>query len=269
MILTLRWRVPERPVTTRWRGPEGMLAAVARNPSMPIAAIVAASGGGDVVGPESATDSAVARFDGTTGKLIQNSAVTIDDNGGLSATLAAANTANQHKIGRVGIGTNGDGGDQIDATSPLLIKSSGADAAYVTPTFFGMKVLGAEKVGLSSAYNVAPDTLFTRVSAGVLAIGNGATNDASAHVKAGLIESTAGGFKFPDGSVQSTAAGPPSRFDVVSPAGTWTITHGLGRVPAVQVFLASGEAILPDITVDATHITATFASPRAGFVLAS
>lgn len=37
---------------------------------------------GDVVGPSSATDNAIARYDGTTGKLIQNSAVTIDDTTG-------------------------------------------------------------------------------------------------------------------------------------------------------------------------------------------
>lgn len=42
------------------------------------------SGGGDVVGPASATDNAIARFDSTTGKLIQNSTVTIDDNGTLA-----------------------------------------------------------------------------------------------------------------------------------------------------------------------------------------
>lgn len=36
---------------------------------------------GDVVGPASATDNAIARFDTTTGKLIQNSTVTITDNG--------------------------------------------------------------------------------------------------------------------------------------------------------------------------------------------
>lgn len=36
---------------------------------------------GDVVGPASATDNAIARFDSTTGKLIQNSVVTIDDAG--------------------------------------------------------------------------------------------------------------------------------------------------------------------------------------------
>lgn len=40
---------------------------------------------GDVVGPSSSTDNAVARFDGTTGKLIQNSAVTVDDSGNITA----------------------------------------------------------------------------------------------------------------------------------------------------------------------------------------
>jgi hypothetical protein len=42
--------------------------------------------GGDVVGPSSATDNAVARFDTTTGKLIQNSTTTIDDSGVLSTS---------------------------------------------------------------------------------------------------------------------------------------------------------------------------------------
>ena len=47
-------------------------------------------GSGDVVGPASSTDNAVARFDGTTGKLIQDSNATLGDNGGLSLTAAAA-----------------------------------------------------------------------------------------------------------------------------------------------------------------------------------
>ncbi len=42
-----------------------------------------AGGAGDVSGPASATDNALARFDGTTGKLIKNSAVTLDDNGNI------------------------------------------------------------------------------------------------------------------------------------------------------------------------------------------
>ena len=56
------------------------------------------AGSGDVVGPASATDNAIARFDTTTGKLIQNSAVTIADTtgaiaGALSIALGTASTA--------------------------------------------------------------------------------------------------------------------------------------------------------------------------------
>lgn len=45
------------------------------------------AGAGDVVGPASAaTDNAVVRYDSTTGKLIQNSTVTIDDAGNISTS---------------------------------------------------------------------------------------------------------------------------------------------------------------------------------------
>lgn len=43
-------------------------------------------GSGDVVGPSSSTDNAIVRFDLTTGKLIKNSSVTIDDSGNVSTS---------------------------------------------------------------------------------------------------------------------------------------------------------------------------------------
>jgi hypothetical protein len=43
---------------------------------------------GDVVGPSSATNNALARFDSTTGKLIKNSTVTVSDTGDISANGA-------------------------------------------------------------------------------------------------------------------------------------------------------------------------------------
>lgn len=60
----------------------------------------ATTGAGDVSGPASSTDNAVARFDGTTGKLIQDSGVTIDDSGNLTAnnfsgTSSGTNTGDQ------------------------------------------------------------------------------------------------------------------------------------------------------------------------------
>lgn len=57
------------------------------------AAIGSGGGGtGDVTGPASSTDNAIARFHLATGKLIQNSTVTIGDNGNISTTIA--NTGN-------------------------------------------------------------------------------------------------------------------------------------------------------------------------------
>lgn len=68
-------------------------------------------GSGDVVGPASSTDNAVARFDGTTGKLLQNSAFVVDDTGHVSsfggnivfpasqASSANANTLDDYEEG--------------------------------------------------------------------------------------------------------------------------------------------------------------------------
>jgi hypothetical protein len=53
--------------------------------------LIVNSNTGNVVGPGSATDNAVARFDATTGKLLQNSVVTIGDTGNVAGvgTLAS------------------------------------------------------------------------------------------------------------------------------------------------------------------------------------
>ena len=51
------------------------------------------SGTADVSGPASSTDNAVVRFDGVTGKVIQNSSVTISDAGAVSAASLALTTA--------------------------------------------------------------------------------------------------------------------------------------------------------------------------------
>lgn len=49
-------------------------------------------GSGDVVGPSGATDNAIARFDTTTGKLIQDSVITIADTTGNMAGVGTINT---------------------------------------------------------------------------------------------------------------------------------------------------------------------------------
>lgn len=53
------------------------------------------SGTGDVVGPASSTDNAIVRYDSTTGKLLQDSVVTIADTSG---NMAGVGTLNTHTL---------------------------------------------------------------------------------------------------------------------------------------------------------------------------
>ncbi len=70
---------------------------------------------GDVVGPNSSTDNAIARFDGTTGKFIQNSVVVIDDTGNISG------------IGTLGVGA-------ITSTGLLTVALAGNTATFRNTT---------------------------------------------------------------------------------------------------------------------------------------
>jgi hypothetical protein len=70
---------------------------------------------GGVVGPASATDNAITRFDGTTGKLVQNSTVTLDDNGNI-------------------INANSIGLDTTPATVPTTVGTMSWDDGDGVPT---------------------------------------------------------------------------------------------------------------------------------------
>ena len=103
--------------------------------------ISSANSGGDVVGPASATDNALARFDTTTGKLLQNSGATVDDSGNITATnLSGTNTGNQ----------------TIALTGEVTGSGTGSFAATITG--------GA--VTLAKMANVASGTVFYRKTAG-------------------------------------------------------------------------------------------------------
>jgi hypothetical protein len=92
---------------------------------------------GDVYGPASATDNAVARYDGTTGKIIQNSAVTIADDG---ATVIAANsTSDGLRITQIGSGNAllVEDSANPDAT-PFVVTAAGKVGVNVaSPSIFG------------------------------------------------------------------------------------------------------------------------------------
>lgn len=83
------------------------------------------AGTGDVVGPASATDNAIVRWDTTTGKLVQDSIWTIADTGQL---LGLSTTANQMKVGY-------DASNyfitDVDSTGLVTFNATGAGAAFI------------------------------------------------------------------------------------------------------------------------------------------
>ena len=112
-----------------------------------------ASGSGDVTGPASSTDNAVARFDSTTGKIIQNSGVVINDSGevtvgvwkgtevGLSYGGTGASTASQAR-GNILPSYTGNGGKvlavNVGATDTEWIAAGGTGTVTSVGTGTGL-----------------------------------------------------------------------------------------------------------------------------------
>ena len=91
----------------------------------------ASSGSGDVVGPSSATDNAVVRFDGTTGKLIQNSTVTLSDTGVLTVPELSTTSITSLTNNPIVIAPDGTGDVHLNADS-VRIGDNNTDATLLT-----------------------------------------------------------------------------------------------------------------------------------------
>jgi hypothetical protein len=139
--------------------------------------------GGDVVGPASATDNAVARFDGTTGKLIQNSTAIVSDAGALSiATIdlgAADTTLSRSSAGVLAVeGVNvltTATGQPLDATLTALAayNTNGLMTQTSADTFTGRTITGtADQIDVANGSGVAGNpTLSLPAAARTKAIG--------------------------------------------------------------------------------------------------
>jgi len=93
-------------------------------------------GGGDVYGPVSATDNAIARFNTTTGKLIQNSGVTIDDSNNL-VTSGYLRGNNGMYVGDDEYFWS-DAEDRIATTDDFYVQGSSSNTyLYSTNTYLG------------------------------------------------------------------------------------------------------------------------------------
>ena len=87
--------------------------------------VTATGGAGDMNGPASATDNAVARFDGTGGKTVQNSTVTISDTGDITAAGKLFTADGTNAAPAIAITSSTGTGLYLDAANTLGVATGG------------------------------------------------------------------------------------------------------------------------------------------------
>jgi len=199
---------------------------------------------GSLTGPGSSTDNAIVRFDGTGGGLAQDSSVLIADDG--SMIISGSSSGNMLRITQTGTGnalvvedsTNPDsspfvidasGNVGIGATAPrapLHVSPAGAasDDFNVLVSQFRPNIVLEDLSGSATDFQLFVDnnalqfrygdaSTDTKLATEAMSIMNsgrvgiGRTPTTNLLEVAGTIESTTGGFKFPDGSTQTKSAG--------------------------------------------------------------
>ncbi len=124
---------------------------------------------GDVVGPASATDNAIARFDSTTGKLIQNSVVTVSDTGVIDGATTITNldyldfdTTYNTTLGAGQLGWNGNDTLGLGMIGGNVVQHIGEDTFFYVKASAtitkGQLCMFTGAVGSSGVLTAAPAT---------------------------------------------------------------------------------------------------------------
>lgn len=189
------------------------------------ATVTAAELATHVVGPSSATDDALARFDATTGKLVQNSVVTADDVGVVSG-VTQLNVDNLRLDGNTISSTNTNGDINLTPNGSGLTRGTGdfiasqdvfaGRALYIGGTTWATseqafdqssQYLGSSvrvvwgSAGTPDAYGFSPDLGIGRHADGVLKVTAGAVTAVRALQGGGAAVASASALPVPTGRV--------------------------------------------------------------------
>ena len=206
-------------------------------------------GSGDVVGPGSSTDNAITRFNGTTGKLIQNSTATLDDSGvisvsganisGLTASSAVATDGSSNLVSVSNTGT----GDNVLATSPTLITP-----ALGTPS----ALVGTNISGTATAFTSSNVTTNANLTGPITSVGNATSIASQTGTGSTFVMNTSPVLVTPN-------LGTPSAGVLTSCTGTATgLTAGTATTAnGVAAGVVAGKMIYDQFTATAAQTTFT------------
>jgi hypothetical protein len=211
--------------------------------------------GGDVTGPASSTDNAVARFDSTTGKLIQNSTVIIDDTGATTGvtTLAASTSVTtpivqasnsaglslKNASGTIQMSVGAGGGDNMSINVSTNLNGTNAQID-ISPTGTGHVHI---KPGGTGSVEVAPTNVGTidNMTIGATTPKNASVVDLSVTgtLSFDAAQGTAGQVLTSAGTGATPTWTTPTTGTVTSVTGTAPVASSGGTTPVISMAAAN------------------------------
>jgi hypothetical protein len=222
------------------------------------------AGTGDVVGPASSTDNAVARFNLATGKLIQNSAVTIDDSGNIatSGTVDGRDlSVDGAKLDGIAPGAVSDHGNLAgladdDHTQYAKNTTGHSAAGFVTTTGATSRDLQQSPVAVDVGGNLSTIGDIATSGGNILVFGTVDGRDVAADgakldgIEAGADVTDAANVDAA-GAVMVSDLGSGSGFQAYA-FGTWTAGRTIQGGTGIDVTNGNGIAGSPSVAVDGT-----------------
>jgi len=158
------------------------------------------AGDGDVSGPGTATDNAVARFDGTGGSNLNNSGVIIDDSNNVTGVNALTVTTNITASNITIVGSASTVGAVAFTSTSATVTGNLTVSGAITAT-----TIGATNVTVTGSASSIGAITITTTSVGIntSTVTSGTSLEVTGNMR---ITTTGNGLIFPDGSKQTVAA---------------------------------------------------------------